>query len=138
MKVVFKPSNPGIEKIISAADRPILEVLWQKGALTGREIYDEVCKRKELAYTTVLTLVSRMLKKGSVRRRKVDDLYVYEAVLKKSEFERDVASAVIKGIFEISPSCAVSAFVDVLCKVDESELDKIMEVIEERRKAEER
>jgi predicted transcriptional regulator len=138
MKVVFKPSKPEIKTIVTAAERPILEAFWQKGALTGREVYNEVCKRRELAYTTVLTLVSRMVKKGTVRRRKVDDLYVYEAVMKKSDFERGVATAVVKGIFEISPSSAVSAFVDILSKLDENELDRIMEVIEERKKAEER
>jgi predicted transcriptional regulator len=137
MKVVFKPSNRGIEKMVTPADRPILEALWLKGALSGREIYDEVSKRRGLAYTTVLTLVNRMVKKGSVRRKRIGHLYVYEAVLKRDEFERDVASAVIRGIFEISPSSAVSAFVDVLSSADKNELDRIMEAIEEIRKAEE-
>jgi predicted transcriptional regulator len=138
MKVVFKPSQPGLAKIVGSAERPILEVLWEKGPLTGREIYEQVRKGKALAYTTVLTLVSRMVKKGSVRRRKVDGLYAYEAALKKAEFEKHVASAVIKGILEVSPSCAVSSFVDIVSKWDESKLDEIMEIIEEKRKAERR
>lgn len=136
MKVVFKPSQPGLAKVVGSAERPILELLWQKGPLTGREIYEQVRHAKVLAYTTVLTLVGRMVKKGSVRRQRVDGLFKYEAALEKAEFEKQVAAAVMKGILEISPSSAVSTFVDIVSKWDESQLDKVMEIIEEKRRAE--
>jgi len=54
----------------------------------------------------------------------------------RSEFERQSASAVIKGIFEISSGYAVSAFVDTISEWDESKLNEIVGIIEKRRKAE--
>jgi predicted transcriptional regulator len=135
MKVVFRPSKVGLGKTLGAGERLVLEALWRKGALTGREVYEEVCRSRELAYTTVLTVVGRMVKKGSVKRRKEEGVYVFEAALKKAEFERRVASEVIKGIHEISPAHTVSAFLDVLAEYDAAGLDEIMKVIEERRKA---
>jgi predicted transcriptional regulator len=118
------------------AELPVLEALWEKGALTGRGIYDEVRRSRDLAYTTVLTIVGRMVKKGSVKRKKAEGRYYYEPAMTRPEFEREAASAVIKGIVEISPACAVSAFVDILAESDGDKLEEIMRIIEERRKAE--
>jgi len=124
--------------MFGSGEQLVLEALWEKGSLTGRAIFEEVSRSKGLAYTTVLTVVSRMVKKGSVKRKKAGGIYIFEAALKKPEFERHVASTVIKGIVEISPAHAVSAFVDVLSQYDARRFDEIMKVIEEMRKAERR
>lgn len=138
MKVVFRPSKPGLGKTLGASERLILEALWEKGALTGRGIYEEVSRSKELAYTTVLTVVGRMVKKGSVKRRKAYGIYVFEPALPRPEFERQVASTVIKGIVDISPANALAAFVDTISEWDDTKLDEIMRLIEKRRKPERR
>ena len=135
-KVIFRPSKSGLEKMFGSNERLILEALWDKGSLTGQRIHEEVGRAKALAYTTVLTIVGRMVKKGSVKRKKVDGLYHYEPAMIRSEFERQASSAIVEGILEISPGYAVSAFVDVLSRYDSDKLDEIMKVIEERRKAE--
>lgn len=122
--------------MFGSAELPVLEALWEKNALTGREIYEQVRRSKKLAYTTVLTTVGRMVKKRSIRRKRMDGIYVYEPAWTKLEFERQAASAVIRGIVEISPSHAVSAFVDILSQSDAGKLDEIMKIIEEKRKAE--
>ncbi len=135
MKVVFKPSEPGLTKIFNGSETPILEVLWQNGPLTGREIYERVHLPKALAYTTVLTLLSRMVKKGSVRRKRVGGLLVFEAALEKDAFEERVAEAVMKGILEISPAHAVSTFVAAVSDWDRNKLDEVMEIIEQKRRS---
>jgi predicted transcriptional regulator len=136
MKVVFRPSEAGLGKMFGGAELPVLEALWEKNALTGREIYEQVRRSNKLAYTTVLTTVGRMVKKGSLRRKKRDGIYIYEPAWTKLEFERQAASAVIRGIVEVSPLHAVSAFVDILSQSDAGKLDEIMKIIEEKRKAE--
>jgi predicted transcriptional regulator len=122
--------------MFGSAELPVLEALWEKNALTGREIYEQVRRSKELAYTTVLTTVGRMVKKGSILRKRMDGIYIYEPAWTKLEFERQAALAVIRGIVEISPSHAVSAFVDILSQSDAGKLDEIIKIIEEKRKAE--
>jgi predicted transcriptional regulator len=135
MKVVFKPSEPGLTKVFSSAEVPILDVLWQDGPLTGREIYERVRHPKALAYTTVLTLLGRMIKKGSLRRRKVNGLFAFEAAMKKADFEEWVAEAVMKGVLEIFPSHAVATFVDAVSDWDWNKLDEVQKIIEQKRKS---
>jgi predicted transcriptional regulator len=135
-KVVFRPGNAGLAKMFGANEPLILEALWESGPLPGRRLYEEVRRSKRLAYTTVLTLVGRMVKKGSVRRRRVDGLYYYEAALSKSELARHASAAVIRGILEVSPGCAVSAFVDALSQYEPDRLDEVMKIIKEMKKEE--
>jgi predicted transcriptional regulator len=134
MKVVFKPAKRGIEKILGALERAILEVLWEKPDLTGRDVYERVRSRKKTAYTTVLTVLNRMVEKGSLRREREDGLYVYNAAMTREEFERRVASAVIKGIYDIAPSQTVSTFVDILSRLEEHEVENILKAIEKQKK----
>jgi predicted transcriptional regulator len=134
-KVVFRPEKEGLTKMLGANEQLVLGALWEKGPLPGRRLYEEVSRSRELAYTTVLTIVGRMVKKGSVRRKRVDGLYYYEAAMDKSEFERRASAAVVKGIIDVSPAHALSAFIDSISELDESKLDEIMRIIEERRKA---
>jgi predicted transcriptional regulator len=75
-----------------------------------------------------------MVKKGSVKRKKVEGMYLYKPAFGKSELERQAAAAVIKGIVEISPAHSVSAFVDILAEADGDKLEEFMRIIEERRK----
>lgn len=134
MKVVFRPAKLGMGKVLGTLERSILKALWEKTGLTGREVYDRVRSRKKTAYTTVLTVLNRMVEKGSLRRAREDGLYVYRAAITREEFERRVASAVIKGIYDIAPSQTVSTFVDILSRLDEREVENILKAIEKRKK----
>jgi len=77
-----------------------------------------------------------MVKKGIVNRKKVDNIYLYYPSMEKKEFERFVTSNIIKGIFEIAPSQAISTFAGILSEMDESEINNFIKLIEEKRKAE--
>ncbi|MEW6456708.1 MAG: BlaI/MecI/CopY family transcriptional regulator [Acidobacteriota bacterium] len=125
-----------MEKILGKLEKSILETLWERDGICGREIYQKISKNKEIAYTTVLTVLDRMVKKGIVDRKKVDNIYLYYPSMKKEEFERFVTSNIIKGIFDIAPSQAISTFADILSEMNESEINKFFKLIEEKRKAE--
>ena len=52
----------------TSAELEILDVLWQKGNATVRDVHDEINARRPTVYTTVLKLMQIMLEKGLVRR----------------------------------------------------------------------
>jgi BlaI family penicillinase repressor len=60
----------------------IMEVLWDLGNASVREILDALPDRKRPAYTTVQTIVKRLEDKGAVRRsRRISNAYIFEPVL---------------------------------------------------------
>lgn len=57
-----------------------IKVLWDNGALTVRGVRERLLLRRPLAYTTVLTVLDRLARKGVVSRRKSGRAHLYDAV----------------------------------------------------------
>ena len=53
------------------------ETLWPMGEATVREIRDGLAPRRPRAYTTIMTIMDRLARKGVVERRKVERAYKY-------------------------------------------------------------
>jgi len=64
----------------------IMEVLWDRGATSIREIQETFPERSRPAYTTIQTTVYRMEGKGALRRvRKIGNAHIFEAALSAQE-----------------------------------------------------
>jgi BlaI family transcriptional regulator, penicillinase repressor len=61
------------------AELEILNVLWQRGAATVREVHDELGARKATLYTTVLKTLQIMTEKGLVERDESQRAHLYVA-----------------------------------------------------------
>src|ERR1700683_5262436 len=58
-----------------------LNMLWPMGEGTVREIRDALAPRRPRAYTTIMTIMDRVARKGIVERRKAGRAYIYRANL---------------------------------------------------------
>lgn len=133
MKITFNSSEHGLEKVIGRLERAILEILWENQGIPGREIHQRMLKGRKLAYTTTLTVLDRMVKKGTALRKREASLFRYYPSMKKEEFEHRVASTMIKGIYEMAPSPAISTFVDILSGMDKSKINKIIRQVKKKK-----
>ncbi|HXS98939.1 MAG TPA: BlaI/MecI/CopY family transcriptional regulator [Candidatus Limnocylindrales bacterium] len=67
----------------------IMEILWNKGPCSIREIHDSLPAKKKLAYTTVQTMVYRLEIKKSVRRvKKIATAFIFEAAVSREGAQR--------------------------------------------------
>ena len=60
-------------------ERAVMQVLWQSGPATARQVSEQLAERG-LAYTTWLTVLGRLERKGLVSRAKTGRAFVHEAV----------------------------------------------------------
>ncbi|MBI5344701.1 MAG: BlaI/MecI/CopY family transcriptional regulator [Deltaproteobacteria bacterium] len=121
-------------KILGHLEQDILEVLWAGKETTGRNIFAEIKRTRDIALTTVLTVLDRLAKKGIVKKVKGDMVYLFRPACTKEEFAREVSQDVLKDIFEISTSGAAASFVDMLADADPAELDRLFAIIEKKKK----
>ncbi|HUF12984.1 MAG TPA: BlaI/MecI/CopY family transcriptional regulator [Longimicrobiales bacterium] len=63
------------------AELEILDVLWERGPSTVRDVLDRIRGLRNVGYTTVLKLLQIMLSKGLVARDDADRSHVYRATL---------------------------------------------------------
>lgn len=82
----------------------ILNVLWQRGPSTVREVYEVLLEDKDIGYTTVLKLMQIMSEKGLVSRDESDRTHVYEAQRAQDETQRQLLSDLLDRAFNGSPT----------------------------------
>jgi BlaI family penicillinase repressor len=74
---------------LSKLEYQIMEVLWDKGEISLREIQEAFPEEQRPAYTTVQTMVYRMETKGIVRRvRKVGNFHLFAASVTRDAAQR--------------------------------------------------
>ncbi len=81
------------------AELPILQVLWDKGPTTVREVYKILNSGKEVGYTTVLKLMQIMTEKGLVERDKDCRPQLYRACLPRDQTERQLIKDLVDRAF---------------------------------------
>lgn len=90
----------------------IMQYVWDLGEAAVREIHEAIPAPKRPAYTTVLTMLTRLEEKGAVRRtRKIGNAHLYEAVISRQRtYERLIDE--LLDLFGGSPEPLVSHLVD--------------------------
>lgn len=77
----------------------ILQVLWDKGPTTVREVHDELSKNKDSGYTTTLKLMQIMHEKGLVKRNTSAKTHVYYAEVTKQDAQKSALNKMLDTVF---------------------------------------
>src|SRR5580658_9774470 len=76
-----------------------MNTLWPMGEGTVREIRDQLAERRPRAYTTIMTIMDRLARKGGVERRKSGRAYIYRPNLSAKEARSHALSQVVESFF---------------------------------------
>jgi BlaI family penicillinase repressor len=76
-----------------------MNTLWPMGQGTVREIRDQLAARRPRAYTTIMTIMDRLARKGVVERRKVGRAYMYRPNLSAEDARTQALGQVIENFF---------------------------------------
>jgi len=76
-----------------------MNMLWPLGEATVREIRDRLTPRRTRAYTTIMTIMDRLARKGVVERRKAGRAYVYRARLAAEDARSQALSQILENFF---------------------------------------
>lgn len=131
---LFRPEKQGLEKLLGELEAAIMELIWSKGVqakVTVREVHEELAEEKQLAYTTVMTVMGNLAKKGFLKAEKSGLAYLYSPSSTKEEF---LERAVGKIIDELLSDFAVPALVHFSKVVKGSDLKKIQSLSEKLKK----
>ncbi|HTS10557.1 MAG TPA: BlaI/MecI/CopY family transcriptional regulator [Candidatus Limnocylindrales bacterium] len=77
-----------------------MNMLWPLGEGTVRDIRDRLAPRRPRAYTTIMTIMDRLARKGIVERRKSGRAYIYRANLTAEEARTQALGQVIENFFD--------------------------------------
>ena len=132
----FKSSREILENSLGALERDVMAVMWSGPEWSVRE----TCARLpgSVAYTTVMTTMDRLFKKGLLTRRKVGRAFVYSPTVSRDELEGVVANELVQSLLEGDrgePLPILSSLVDAVSERDRALLDDLERLIREKRRA---
>ena len=111
----------------------ILQVLWEKGTASVREVHEELLKNKEAGYTTTLKLMQIMHEKGIVKRDDSIKTHIYQAALSKERTQKHLLGKMIDTLFSGSPTqLVIQALGNHKASADE--LEEIQQLIDNLKK----
>jgi predicted transcriptional regulator len=86
---------------LAPAELEVLAALWEAGTATVRDVMNLLhAKGRQLAYTTVLTFLSRLEQKGVVRSDKSGLAYVYRAKVSRNKIVRNRIRTLMQQLFD--------------------------------------
>ena len=115
---------------LTEAELRLMRVLWAKGKATVSEVADALHSGPPLAYTTVLTMLRILERKGYIDHEKQGRAFVYEPVIDRSEACSKAVRYVVSRFFNNSPELLVLNILENE-KIDPKELKRLKKLIEE-------
>jgi len=113
----------------------VMDILWDRGRSNVRDVVERV--GRPLAYTTVMTTLDRLFKKGFLNREKVQRAFVYVPRLSREEWEQERAGVLVAGFLqgpEPSRELLLSCFLEAVGEHDAELLDQLEKQIRMKRK----
>ncbi len=90
------------------AELEILNVLWNRGDCTVREVHDDLSRLRDIGYTTTLKAFQVMTKKGLVRRDSSARAHVYQAAVDREKTQREHVGDLLDRLFSGSAAGLVA------------------------------
>jgi BlaI family penicillinase repressor len=112
----------------------IMGVLWERGEATVVDVREALRPARELAHTTVATLLSRLEKKDVVAHRTVGRQHIYRAAVDASQVKRSVLGEMAEVADRLFAGDVAELVTQLLAESDAnaSDLARVREMIERR------
>ena len=112
------------------AELAILNVLWERGPSTVRDVHDDLSHTQATGYTTVLKLLQIMTEKGLVVRDESQRAHIYEARYSEQKTQRQLLTDLMERAFGGSPAKLVMQALSSSKRTSADELIAIREMLD--------
>jgi predicted transcriptional regulator len=110
----------------------VMEIVWRSSDVVVKDV--QALLARPVAYTTVMTTLDRLYKKGYVHRRREGRAFVYSAALAKHELEVNVTNGLLKDLIAGGSATPVlSNLVDAVADGDNGLLEELERLIRDKR-----
>ena len=111
----------------------ILKVLWRQGPSTGQGVRDGLASDRDLAYTTVMTVLGIMLEKGYVARRKDGASYLYRPRVSEKATARQMLRDLVSRVYDGSVEAVLVNLLES-SDLDRAETQRLRQLLDRKSK----
>jgi predicted transcriptional regulator len=123
--------SKAIEKPLTATELEMMNVLWRIGSASVHQVVEALLPQRQLAYTSVSTIVRILEQKGYVRSRKEGRGHLYEPTIQKEAYQVASLQHLVSNVFDGTPTLLVQRLVDSE-QIDPQQLDEIRRALKKK------
>jgi predicted transcriptional regulator len=112
----FHPGRPGLKKLLGELEAEIMQVVWARpdAAITVREVYEVLGETRKIAYTTVMTVMGNLAKKGLLAVEQTGKAYAYRATQTYERFTEAAVTRIVDELLKDFTDPAIACFTRAL------------------------
>ena len=103
-----------LDGVLGPLETDVMEAVWDRGDTTVRDVHAALAKRRDIAYTTVMTTMGRLAGKGLLVRDTTGLAHRYRPALTRDDYAKTMVHSVVDWLVGSFPEPAISYFVDVV------------------------
>lgn len=118
---------------LGETEMEVLQLVWELGEATVNDVRDRILEDRDVAYTTIMTVMKNLAEKGYLTYEKEGRTYVYEPARPAEEVRHSLLTELMGKVFEGSASALVQTLVqnEELTADERAQIQSLIEQMEE-------
>jgi predicted transcriptional regulator len=113
---------------LTAQELEIMKIVWELGSATVRDVYETLLEHRQIAYTTVMTVMRIMEQKKYLTKRADGRAYVYRPARPKKQMIRELVGEFVNRVFNGSARPLVAHLIEDRC-LSKEDLEEIARMV---------
>lgn len=120
----------GIKKVLGDLESLVMEVVWQAGPLTVRQVRDLLAKKKkDRSFNSIMTIMNRLVGKGLLQKKEDDAVFLYSPSISKKDFSTTVTKDIFTSLLRDPSFFGASGFAELASDLDKETLNKLKRLV---------
>ncbi len=119
-----------LQDVLGPLETEVMDIIWDQGEVTVRDVYEVLHERRSIAYTTVMTTMSRLADKGVLMRIEDRQAHRYSPLLSKEKYARSTVKSVMDWLVGQFQEPTVAYLVDRVGQQDWELIESLRDALE--------
>jgi predicted transcriptional regulator len=124
-----------LAEVLGPLEAEVMDVAWNLGEATVRDVHEALSRHRSVAYTTVMTTMGRLADKGLLERVEDQRAHRFTPLLTRQEYADSTVKSVVDWLFSQFRDPAVAYFLDRVEEQDDRVVEALKEAIEQRKRS---
>jgi predicted transcriptional regulator len=111
----------------------VMDLAWEHGDVTVAQVAEAIGRRRHVTYTTVLSAMQKLEKKGWLKHRSAGRAYIYSPTRNREQVGGRTLKELLKTTFQGDPRLLLASLLDET-RLSDTELKELRQLIDTRRK----
>lgn len=119
--------------LLGPLEAEVMEIMWHKSNATVREVVAILSEQRNLAYTTVMTVMNNLVDKGLLHRIPKGRAFTYTTALSRDEFFALRSEEAVNQVIEQYGDLAIARFLEAVADIDPEQLERLRKLASRKR-----